>query len=750
MNYKFQHLAAAILLFAASTAYAQVDTAAQTKTELEEVVVVGTDQGRYRTGQKDSLTGFDLDFLELPRIVNTIPEQLVLDQKITDLNEALRNTPGITQGDGFGGTNDDFFIRGFRRNTVYRNGFRRASNFKTNLTNIDFTQVVRGPASITYGQVEPGGLVDIITKKPLQEQRLAGEVRLGSFDDSLVLLDLSQPLSDNAGIRIVASTQDAESFRDFTEIERDAIAISGQFNLSESVVVDLAYEYREENRPLDRGTITVPTPQGREIINNLTDVSIETRFGEENEIFETEFEFFEANINYQINDTWAFRASVAREQSLANDIQARPLLAFVVDADDSLISPNGFFTRVPSLAELFVLSESVFDDPTDRVFLARRIDGSQDQDSEVTYLNAILTGEFNTGSITHKVSIGSDYRDFESTRFFVDNNPAADGVPVIFGGGGPLFNVLDPEFGNLIAALNDDGSLSTDGFSLINVETTDLGFFLNDYIELNDQLSLLLGFRYDEFDFGGDTVIDAESAVSPQLGVNYKINESTSVFASYSEAFEPNIAVNILVGTTEPFEPEESEQFEIGVKAEFFEGKLQTSAALYDIAKSNVLDLVDDLPVLVDAQDSQGFELSVSGQPLPGLNIAAGYSYTDAEIIETRTTPRNVGEDTFNLWTSYELQSGRLEGLGFGGGLFHISDRFGDNANTFGLDSYTLLDASVWYSLRVPGGDGGRTVRFQFAAKNLTDEEFFTASGGPLRISIGTPRTYFGSISFDF
>ncbi|MBL4671695.1 MAG: TonB-dependent receptor plug domain-containing protein [Arenicella sp.] len=161
-----------------ATGQAQVDDSDSIE-RIEEIVVVGTDQSRYITTDKGALTGFQLGFLESPRVVNIIPEQLVLDQKITDLNEALRNTPGITQSDGFGGTNDDFFIRGFRRNVVYRDGFRRATNFKTNLSNVDYTQVVRGPAAITYGQVEPGGLVDIVTKKPLDERRIAGEARVG-------------------------------------------------------------------------------------------------------------------------------------------------------------------------------------------------------------------------------------------------------------------------------------------------------------------------------------------------------------------------------------------------------------------------------------------------------------------------------------------------------------------------------------------------------------------------------------------
>ena len=136
------------------------------------------------------------------------------------------------------------------------------------------------------------------------------------------------------------------------------------------------------------------------------------------------------------------------------------------------------------------------------------------------------------------------------------------------------------------------------------------------------------------------------------------------------------------------------------------------------------------------------------------MNIVAGYAYTDSEIggvsALAGNQPRNVAENTFNLWASYEFQKGKLEGLGVGGGYFFVDDRFGDDANSFTLDSYSLVDLSVWYTLAAPGVGSDGTVRFQLAVKNLFDEDYFSASGGDLRINIGTPRTVFGSVSFAF
>jgi len=756
------------LVCSCQLAYAQnaaEEKAKNTSEAVEKITVTGTQQSRYVIKESSSLTGFDLNFLELPRVVDIIPEQLVLDQKITDLSEALRNTPGVSLGDGFGGTNDDFLIRGFRRNAVYRNGFRRATNFKTNLSNIEYTQVVKGPASITYGQVEPGGLVDIVTKKPLTEERLAAELRYGSFDDKFALVDWSTPINEDIAIRVVASTQDAESFRDFTDIERDTLSLSGTFDLAPTTRLNLSYEYRDESRPLDRGTITVPTPEGRVVVNDVLDVSLTTRFGEEYEKFETEFHFLDATLEQDLGNDWDLKLSAAYEVSTSDDLQARPLATVIFDADGP-IGTDGFLdvsNPANILANINSGLTGVFDDPTDQVFLIRRTDGNLDADTDVLYLNAIVAGETKTGDITHKIAIGASYRDYERKDTFV-SSVNSDGLPAAFGFSGiPLFNLSNPQYGNLPTDLDPSD------FARRTFTTEEYGFFINDYIVLTDRLGVLIGGRFDsvkdgiddgvfEFTNGASTgnsfELDSATEFSPQVAVNYQIEPNVSIFASYSEAFTPNTAIpDIDVSNSEPFDPEESEQFEFGVKAEFFGGKLHSSFTVYDIEKTNVLSIADGVGVLNDGQSSDGIELSISGQPTEGMNIIAGYAYTDAEIQSgdiTGNKPRNVAKNTFNLWTSYEFQEGKFEGLGIGGGYFFVDDRYGDDNNSYELDSYGLVDLSAWYTLSTPGIGADGTVRLQLAVKNLFEEEYYSASGGDLRINIGTPRTVFASASFVF
>lgn len=748
MKIRLSYLAALITL--SINAQENNNVQGSSVSDIEKITVVGTNQKRYLIESNESLTGFPVDFLDLPRVVNIIPEQVILDQKITDLSEALRNSPGISLGDGFGGTNDDFLIRGFRRNTVYRNGFRRETNFKTNLSNVEYTQVIRGPASITYGQVEPGGLVDVVTKKPLFESRVSGEARIGSFNDKFFLLDVSQPLTENIRVRVVASTQDAESFRDFTDISRDTISISSAIDFTNSTSLDLSYEYRDESRPLDRGTITVPTENGREVINELLDIPTSRRFGERFEVFESEFNFAEATLNHSITDNWSLKLSAAVENSSANDLQARPVGLAIFDKDGP-ITEDGFITfqNPADIATILgnAVNNSIFDDPTDQAFLLRRTDGSQDQDVEVFYANALLTGEVEIGNINHRLAMGADYRDSETTRFFV-STPFTNGVQQEIGGNGPLFNVSKPIYGNLV------NSLGTEGVPIITAIEKNTGAFVNDYIEITDKFNILTGLRYDTFEIDGDTPVSEADQFSPQLAANYNLSNTTSMFASYSTSFEPNTAVNSLSGKNEAFEPEDSEQYELGFKAELFDGNLQASASIYNIQKNNILSTDEnDLPILIEGQSSKGSEISISGQPTSGMNIIAGYSYVDAEIGTGKNSsnrPRNVAKDTFNLWASYEVQSGRFEGAGFGAGAFYVGDRYGDDNNSYTLDAYTVVDISAWYTLSVQNLGVDDTLRFQLALKNIFDEEYYSASGGDLRISIGAPRTIFASVSFDF
>ncbi|MEM8660822.1 MAG: TonB-dependent siderophore receptor, partial [Pseudomonadota bacterium] len=696
--------------------------------KLEEIIVIGTRQSRYIVNAIDATTGLDLDFLENPRNVVLIPEQLILDRKITDLSEALRVVPNFAEGDGAGNVQDDYFLRGFQRRDTYRNGFRRIGGTRTNMTNVEYTQVIRGPASITYGQVEPGGLVDVITKKPLAETRISAEVRYGTYDDRLALADWSQLITEAAAVRLVASTHRANSFRDFTNIERDSASLTGRIDLSDNTRWDLGYEWQKEKRPLDRGTITIPTSTGLRIVNDVTDVPLGRRFGEPFEEQDSTFHFFETTITHQFNNQWNGILTAAYEENDSQDLQARPEDVFIYAAD-AAITDDGFFTGV-------AVPKPIYDDPTDRIFLERRVDGNRNKKTEVKYLDGMLRGEFDTGPVNHRLAVGFNYRDGKaSERRF--NGETSNGVTI------PLFNIQQPIYGEL--SDNVDIDLTTPRSN----QGEDLGIFINDYLTLTERLGLLLGVRYSETDFEGGADSKAD-AWTPQIGISYRVGEHIALVASYSESFLPNFSLPLGDEVIEP-DPEEGEQIEVGIKGQWLDGRLESTLVAFQIEKKNVFVGFDRQfnPILAEGQTSDGIELTVVGQPVPGMNVTAAYGYLDSEL-DDGNRPSEVPRHTFQAYASYEVQAGTLEGLGAGAGVFYSGNRFGTVDNDWKLGSYVVADTSVWYTLAAPkffGREAG-TVRLQFAVKNVFDEEYFAGAGNDLRINVGMPRTYIGSVSF--
>ena len=378
--------------------------------------------------------------------------------------------------------------------------------------------------------------------------------------------------------------------------------------------------------------------------------------------------------------------------------------------------------------------------------LPRNIAFSGGVPQDIFELQTNLVGTFNTGEIEHTVLAGIDlFR--RNGAAFLRANPLSN-FPI---------NIFDP----------GDGSIPIDARSLPTAtdqetRTDTLGLYIQDQVALFDNLKLLLGVRYEtteqeitnnptDFFPNGSESSQSDDAFSPRLGIVYQPIEAVSLFASYSRSFTPNS------GTTSAgdlLEPERGEQFEVGAKAELLDGRLAINLAYFDITKENVA-TPDPNPAFPGAvvatgeERSQGVELDVIGEILPGWNIVANYAYTDARITEANSALESnrlfsVPKHNFNLWTTYDIQNGPLEGLGFGLGFNYVSERFGDNANSFELDSYFLTNAAISYQR-----DNWRTG---LNIRNLFDVDYITnaTNSRTIRIEPGEGFTIIGSVSFEF
>jgi iron complex outermembrane receptor protein len=276
----------------------------------------------------------------------------------------------------------------------------------------------------------------------------------------------------------------------------------------------------------------------------------------------------------------------------------------------------------------------------------------------------------------------------------------------------PPLDISDPDYDISIPEYSTRNT-----FSDFNLVRRSYGVFLQDQIAFSDNLKFLIGGRYDwiSTDFAADTIVGGDviefptrndGAFSPRVGLVYQPSEEVALYASYTRSFFPLSGFdNTSPDADVAFDPTRGTQYEVGVKTDFLDGRLSATLAAYHLTRTNVLTPDPDNPtrsIQTGEQRSQGIELDVTGEILPGWNVILSYAFTDAEVTEDNTFPEgnrlpNVPENQASLWTTYTFQEGALEGLGFGLGLFYVGARQGDLNNSFELNDHLRADAALFY-----------------------------------------------------
>jgi iron complex outermembrane receptor protein len=667
-----------------------------------EVVVTGERDG-YRVPTATTGTRTDTPLRDIPQSIQVVPQEVLRDQNVTILNEALRNVSGVSLATPTARNTSDFTIRGFATNSLdgnnfLRNGLREASFvFTETAPNIERIEVLKGPASVLYGVAAPGGTINLVTKQPLSDPFYAIEGTIGSYDFSRGAIDLSGSLNDSRTVlyRLNAAYLDRGSFVDFYEVSNFSISPVISLAVGERTRLTLESEYTDRNQTFQAGLPAVgsvlPNPNGRIPRNRSTtepDSDLDSRNGRVG-----------YRLEHQLNNNW----------SLQNAFQYK----FYRGRNTNLDIPTELASDQRTL---------------NRTVL------NQEEDNAIYDLIVNVTGEFSTGSVDHQLVFGVDLGRLDF-KFNGSAGPAAS------------IDLFNPVYGR------PRGSLTPAGDD--NTITNTLGIYVQDQVTLAENLKLLLGGRFDLFeqtyrDFLADTETNQSGdAFSPRVGIVYQPIEPISLYASYSRSFSPTFGRSF---DDSQFQPERGTQYEVGVKADLND-QLSATLAFYYLTRSNVLtdDTRPGVPlgfsIQTGEQRSRGVELNLSGEILPGWKVIGGYAYTDAQITQDNTLPVgnrliNAPENAFNLWTTYEIQQGTLQGLGFGVGFFFVGDREGDLDNSFQLPSYLRTDAAIFYQ------------RNQFRAalniRNLFNVDYFEASLNQLRVFPGEPFTVQGTISWEF
>ncbi|WP_088241456.1 TonB-dependent receptor [Calothrix rhizosoleniae] len=673
-----------------------------------ELVVTGEQDG-YTVPNATTGTRTNTLLRDIPQSIQVIPKKIIEEQQVTNLTDVLRNVSGVQQNSG-DPRGQRFQVRGFDNSSLLRDGFSGTFAGSGNsgfpeLANIERVEVLKGPASVLFGATEPGGVINLVTKKPLSEPFYEFGTKVGNRSFFEPNLDISGPLTKDGRLlyRLNALYRGEESFRDFeTETERVFVAPTITWKISDRTDITFNLEYLDEERPADFGLVAIG--------DRVADIPFDRILGEPDDINKTDYLRTGYKLEHRFSDNWKLRNAF-------NFIKYDTAFSSTFNAS--------FNEGTGTLFRSFI-------------FL--------DQPSSTYELQTNLVGDFTTGSIKHKLLVGVDLKRREQL-----NNLGRGNLR-----GVTPFDIFNPVYGAVSRPNPDDEPIFFDG----DTKLDRLGVYLQDQVTLLPNLKLMAGIRYDTveqkttnrpslFNPTGSETTQNDDAFSPRIGVVYQPSKEISLYGSYSQSFVPNTATTVSGDT---LEPTRGKQFELGVRAELLQGKLTTNLAVFNIVKDNVAAPDPDntnFSIAVGKQRSQGIELDIIGKIAPGWNVVANYAYLDAETTEDTSDLEgnrlfNVPRHSANLWTNYKIQSGSLQGLGFGIGFNFVGERFGDLANSFKVDSYFLTNAAISYER----DDFRAALNF----RNLFDVDYIqgTENSRTSEIYPGQGFTVIGSVSIKF
>ena len=740
---KFPRASRTTALFAALLApasFAQPAAPADEVVQLDPVKVTAF-QRDYVAPVTTTGLGMDADLFDTPLTVMSIPMDILTDQQVNNVEDALRNVAGVSKFKQGNGGEEKFSIRGFDASqSLYKDGARinnafNATNIATTETaNIERYDVLKGPSAILYGTGEPGGVINYVTKKPLFQHYDSAEAIIGSYDYYRGEFDLTGPLGGPGtpfAYRFITSYEDSDSHRDYHFRERLLLAPSVTWAPTDRTSITLQYEYITDDYTQDRGQVL----EGNDLVGYTYSSRLDPDqfFGVPGWNDQTNSDYQRAAVlaqhRFDDDSCLELTASAARTDKLLYDSGPRAIPA----SSNTYISPAGNVTIRPAAQG----GEGASDTVTAR------------------YHKEISAGSFGDAPLTHKLLLQTDYER-------IDN----DGVTY------SVANTADITYN---VNTGDYTGIPAGGFVLgaaapgVSTDLHQYGIVLQDLVSIGRHWHVLLGGRYSHVEnrIGRVNYDD----VSPRTGIVYRPRTDLAFYASWATGFNPTTATgfNSVSGNGiggPVLDPETSEQFELGVRKVFLNGGLELNAAVFDLRKKDIAGTDPASIALPAAQQwssnlgetrTLGFELQAVGRITSSLRLIAGYAYLDNELTEVGanfTSQKGnrlpgIPEHSGNLWGVYEVQEGRMRGLGLGLGLFVQGDIFASTENRATYDGFAQLDSLVYYKRG--------QWKAQLNVKNLTNEVYNLAQAGTtadnfaaVRVGTSTPRTFTASFALEF
>lgn len=687
---------------------------------LPTIVIEAMDEGdpikTYVDYKQANVTRNGLDKKDIPQTIDTIDVSKYKTYGANDLSVMLQGTPGIDTSYDMRG--DGIMIRGFSADTgdIYRDGIRESGQIRRSTANVERIEILKGPASVLYGRSGGGGVINMVTKYANFDSKSSIGGYVGSYDDVGYTFDLNQLMNDNFAVRLTGEYADTNSFREGIGSQIEMLSPSFTYrNDDQTFTWTTQYTYDKLTRVPDRGPSYEDLPKG---------TSIEMGFAQDGDYVEDTLQLFRTNIKYDINDQWKLDWSASYRETEQN---------FDHFYAGDLCTANQAPTATNVGCYQGYINQRYYWQQTDNI---------------TTSTALTLQGDFDTGAFSHHLTTGVDYS-IEEREPLLSNKDSS---------GALIYGFVNPLTGDRFNNRPEDIQLTQHNY----YESKNLGIFIQDLITIVPTVKVMLGVRFDDYDSSAENKLQSSSTYgsvrevsdqswSPNAGIIWQPVPEHSLYASYSRSFAPfggRVGVNTVSATTnlDTFnaEPELNDQFEVGVKSEWLDGRLSTQFSAFDIKKHNIRYNPDENDpytwAVAGEHRSQGVELSFIGSLLDDLYVRGGYGYKEAQIKENKADPalegnelENTSKHTANLFVRYLATDKIYAEIG----ATYMGSYYVDDENTFKMPDWTRVDAAIGYK------DDNWSITG--AVNNVTDKEYWRSSS-----MLGTPRNYLLRVNYLF
>ena len=662
--------------------------------------------GSYTTGSTNSATKMNLSLKETPQSVSVITRQTMDDFNLASIDDVMRHTPGVTVAT-FDSERTNYYARGFAIQSFQydgipttRNDGYSAGQTLSDMAIYDRVEVLKGAPGLMTGAGGPGGTINLIRKKPTAQFQGHVDLGAGSWDNYRSELDLSGPLTDSGNVRgrAVMVYQDKHSFMDHYERKTNVYYGTLEFDLSPDTLLTVGADY-QNNDP--KGSSWTGSRSLFDTAGNEISFPRSYNNGPKWSGWQQYSRSVFATLEHNLDNGWVAKANYTNQLNGYN----APL---------GYASPNSTTTASVYAAK----------------YTGRTISNN---------LDMYLSGPFSLAGREHQLVVGTS----TSRSHWKDKDyyNGSHGNYDLYGWDG---DDNEPDWGS--------PSMTKDDVTRQNA------VYFSTRLSLTDDLSLLLGSRLTDYRLTGTNDSTETGKVIPYVGVVYDINDNVSAYASYTEIFMPQMLRpdrnNKMV------EPDEGKNYEVGLKGEFFGGRLNTSLAYFEVHEenraeedteynNNPTNLPLDWAYVGIKAKTKGYEAEISGELTPGWQLQAGYTHKISRDDSGKKISTWEPEDQLNFYTSYKL-TGSLDKLTLGGGArwqgkgWQDAYNYGKGVNqVFSQDPYWLVDLMARYQI-------SKNLSASVNMNNVLDKKYFTNIGFYRSSYYGDPRNVMVSMRWGF